>query len=378
MKALKILAIVLIVGVLTTALLWRYNMTAPTASAQRVITIGALLALTGPAANYGISLRQGISLAVDEINASGGINGTPLKVIYEDSQADTKKGALAFSKLADIDHVPVVIGSISSVVLAVAPQADRKGVVLINSSAISPKICEMATNYLFSVMVSGAEEARFMASTFHKRHPDDPIAILFSNNASGIDTKNTFSEALQHAGGNVAIAEAYDLNASDFRIPLAKIKQSGANFGYLIAFSSNEFAQILKQSRELGLSLQWISYSGFETRETLQLAGPAAEGVIYSYPDYSASKERIALLQEKYQALHDGWADIYTVTSYDAIYMLKDVIAQHGADAANIKSALTSSSYETAFGTVTFGDIHCVDRALTLKTVRNGAFTLEK
>jgi len=242
------------------------------------ITIGALLALTGSGANYGKSLQQGIELAKEEINVAGGINGKKLKVIYEDSQGDAKTGISAFNKLVSINKVPVVIGSISSVILAVAPVADEKHVVLINSSAISPKICDQAKNFLFSIMVSGAQEALFMAQDYVRQHKDKPIAVLFSNNSSGIDTKNTFVQALAASGGKVAIEEGYELGSTDFKTQLTKIRASKATSAYLIAFSSREFAGILKQSKEMGLNIQWYSYSGFETKETLELASNEYSG----------------------------------------------------------------------------------------------------
>ena len=286
-----------VVLILAATLAWRL---ATRDKGEQPVRIGALLALTGSGANYGKSLQQGIELAKNQVNSAGGINGQRLQVIYEDSQGDAKTGVSAFNKLISVDHVPLVLGSISSVILAVAPIADQRQVVLVNSSAISPKICDYANNFLFSLMVSGAEEARFMASTFTRIHPATPLAILFSNNASGIDTRNVLQDTLRGAGVPVAASEGYELNATDFRTQLAKIKASGARYGYLIAFSSAEFARVLRQSKDLALDLHWFSYSGLETKETIDLASDAAEGVVYSYPQYSPESKAV----EDFQALY--------------------------------------------------------------------------
>ena len=343
----------------------------------KTIKIGALLSLTGSGANYGKSLQQGIEVAREDINQSGGIGGKNLEVVYEDSQGDAKTGVSAFNKLVSIDHVPVVIGSISSVVLAVAPIADQKHVVLVNSSAISPKICEQATNFLFSFMVSGADEARFMAQDYATKHKNEPIAVLYSNNASGIDTKDVFAKELSARGGRLATTEGYDLNASDFRTQLAKIKNSGARFGYLIAFSSSEFARILRQAKELNLQIRWYSYSGFETRETLELAGAAAEGVVYSYPNYSPSRSEMDAFQRRYRERYGSWADIYTVTSFDATKLLAEVMRNNGLGPEEIQKGLRSySSHTGLFGPLTFQGPQCVVRQLTWKTVKNGQYGL--
>lgn len=340
------------------------------------LRIGALLALTGNAANYGISLRQGIDMAVDDINSNGGINGKKIKIIYEDSQGDATTGLSGFRKLATINKVSVVIGSISSVVLATAPVADEEEVIFVNSSAISPKICDKAGGYLFSVMVSGAQEAEFMAFDFVKKHGKQPIAVLYSNNSSGVDTKEAFVQELANAGGNLVLSQGYELGSTDFRTELAKIYESGARAIYLIAFSSNEFATVLRQAKEMGLDIQWYSYSGFETRETLELAVDAAEGVFYTYPDYSSVNERMTDFQDAYQLKHGTWADIYTVTSYDAVWFIAESIKKYGSNVSDLRTGMREdSSFVGISGPLRFEDNQCVIRPLIWKTVKNGLYS---
>ncbi|HEX8148350.1 MAG TPA: ABC transporter substrate-binding protein [Pyrinomonadaceae bacterium] len=346
---------------------------------EDVIRIGALVSLTGSSANYGKSLKQGIDIAVDEVNRGGGINGKKLEVIYEDSQGDAKTGISGFNKLVDVDKVPVVIGSISSVILAVEPIADEKKVILINSSAISPKICEKAEDFLFSVMVNGATEAKFMAGEISKKHQSEPIAILFSNNSSGVDTKDNFVKQLESNGGKVAVAEGYELNTTDFKPQLTKLKESKARVGYLIAFSSNEFANILTQSKEIGLNLQWYSYSGIETKETLDLAKNAAEGVIYSYPQYDPNDVAFDGFQNKYQSLYQSWADIYTVTSYDALKLLSSIMKNNGTASTAIQQGLRNvGGFKGVLGETKFTNKQCVEKPLMWKIVKDNKYQIFK
>jgi len=341
------------------------------------VKIGALLPLTGSGANYGRSLKQGIDLAVNEVNSTGGVSGRRVEVIYEDSQSDPKVGVSGFNKLVGVDNVPVVIGSLSSVILAVQPIADEKQVVLINSSAISPKICEKADNFLFSLMVNGATEAKFMANEISKTNRSEPIAILYSNNSSGVDTKTAFVSQLESVGGKIVATEGYELNTTDFKPHLLKIKNSGARLGYMIAFSSQEFATILIQSKELGINIPWYSYSGIETRETLDLAKNAAEGVVYSYPQYNPTNTLYQSFQDKYGALYHTWADIYTVTSFDSVKLLLDTISQSGSSSIQIQQGLRSQKgYNGIFGQVKFVNKQCVEPALMWKTVRDGKYQL--
>ena len=99
--------------------------------------VGAILPLSGSGANYGKWEKQGVDLAVDEINQAGGINGKKIEIIFEDSKSLPKDGVSAMNKLSSVDKVPVAIAGISSVVLACAPVADQYKVVLLNSGGVS-------------------------------------------------------------------------------------------------------------------------------------------------------------------------------------------------------------------------------------------------
>ena len=368
--------IIIIVAVVAISLLGFFYYKKATRTSN-TIRIGALLPLTGGGANYGKSLKQGIDLAVDEVNRAGGVNGERVEIIYEDSQSDPKTGVSGFNKLVGVDKVPVVLGSLSSVILAVQPIADEKRVVLINSSAISPKICEKADNFLFSLMVNGATEARFAANELARQYRAQPIAILYSNNSSGVDTKDAFTRQVVSTGGTVVSAEGYELNATDFKPQLLKIKNSNARIGYLIAFSSQEFANILIQSKEIGMSLQWYSYSGIETRETLDLAKNAADGVIYSYPQYNPADALFDSFQDKYRSSYHTWADIYTVTSFDAIKLLSQVMSKSGTSSEQLQQGLRSQKgYKGIFGDVQFTEKQCVEPPLMWKIIKDGKYRL--
>jgi len=342
---------------------------------QDVVRVGAVLPLTGSAAIYGVSLKQGIDLAVETINALGGINGRKLEVIYEDSKGDARTGVSAFNKLNVVDRVPLVFGSLTSVILAIRPEADRQNVVLINTSAKSPVICVEENNFLFNLMLNGNVETAFMAKEFHREFPDEKIAVFYSNNAAGVHMKDRFVQDLSQFGNLNYITESYEIDVTDFRIQLDRIRRNGAKFGYLLAFSSKEFADILRQSKELGLDIQWYSYSAIETRETIELAREAANGVIYSYPKYNDAL--YSNFQAKFAEKYNSWADIYAITSYDAVHLIAKVMKEYGTTAIDIQKGLRSiDKFDGIFGNIEFpnaGD-QCVDGELFWKTIENGLF----
>ena len=345
---------------------------------QDVVRVGAILPLTGGGATFGVSLKQGIDLPVETINASGGINGRKLEVVYEDSKGDARTGVSAFNKLTMMDKVPLVLGSMTSIVLAIQPEADRRNVVLINTSAISPLINEKAEDFLFNLVVNGETEAVFMAKKFQREFPDERIAVLYANNPSGAYTRDVFTQNLTRLGNSNHITESYELGATDFRIQLDRIRRSGAKYGYLLAFSSKEFADILRQTKELNLDIQWFSVSGIETRETIELAREAADGVIYSYPKLT-NDTLYSNLQAKYSAQYNTWADIFTVTSYDAVQLIAEVMKQYGTTALDIQKGLRSiDNYYGIFGHFKLSDSgkQFVERELLWKTIENGQFRI--
>jgi branched-chain amino acid transport system substrate-binding protein len=345
---------------------------------QDVVRIGAILPLTGGAAPYAVSMKRGIDLAVEEVNASGGISGRRLEIVYEDSKGDAKTGVSAFNKLATMDKVPLVLGSLTGVILAIQPEADRNSVVLINTSAISPLINEKADNFLFNLVVNGETEAIAMAKKFHSKYPDEKIAVLYANNPSGVHVKDVFTRNLSQLGNSNYITESYELDATDFRIQLDRIKKGGARFGYLLAFSNKEFADILRQAKELNLDIQWFSVSGIESRETIELAGEATNGVIYSYPKI-IDDTMYSNFQTNYTSKYDTVADIYTVNFYDAVNLISAVMKGYGTTALDIQRGLRSiDSYYGIFGNFKLSNTgkQFVNRELLWKTIKNGEFEI--
>jgi branched-chain amino acid transport system substrate-binding protein len=345
---------------------------------QDIVKVGAILPLTGNMAPYGLSVKRGIDLAVEEVNASGGINGRRLEIVYEDSKSDPRTGVSAFNKLHMIDRVPLVFGSLTGVILAILPEVDRNNVVMINTSAISPLINERAENFLFNLVVNGETEAMFMAKEFNSRFPDETIAVFYGNVPPNIYTANVFTRSLDQLGNSNYFTESYESDATDFRVQLDRIRRSGARYGYLLAVTNKEFADILRQTRELNLDIQWFSISGIESRETIELAGETANGVIYSYPKI-INDTLHSNFQAKYRERHSAWADILTVMSYEAVPLISTVMNRYGTTGLDIQKGLRFiDDFYGIFGNFRLSNTgrQFVDRELVWKTIKDGQFKI--
>ena len=190
---------------------------------EKEIKIGAILPLSGYAAQYGKWIQEALELARERTNKHGGIRGRKLEIIYEDDQAIPTIAANAMNKLCKVNKVPVVIGSwASSCVLAQAPIANRTHTVLI-ALAASPKIRD-AGDYIFRVAPDARLPLPKLVSFIIKRG-DKTIAILYINNDFGKDQAAVFKEKFERAGGIIVMSEAYNSKSLDFRTLLTKVKQ---------------------------------------------------------------------------------------------------------------------------------------------------------
>jgi len=161
---------------------------------QGIYKIGVIGPFTGEGATYGAAMKRGIELALEEINASGGINGNRLVAIYEDSKLLPKEGVNAFNKLVQIDKVPVIIGAAASrVTLAIAPLAQKNKVVLLSSISTSDSLRHVG-DFIFRNVppnsIQGKTAAYFIIQKLHKRK----VAIFYKNDEYGSDLTKSFKK----------------------------------------------------------------------------------------------------------------------------------------------------------------------------------------
>ncbi len=156
------------------------------------IKIGAILPLTGSAAPYGENAKRGIELALTEINAAGGIQGSRIRVLFEDSRTDPKEAVSALNKLYSTHGVRYIIGDInSSGVLAMAPIAEKNKIILLSPGASNPKISD-AGEYIFRNWHSDALEGQVDAEHAYSKMNWRTAAVLYVDAAYGVGLAETF------------------------------------------------------------------------------------------------------------------------------------------------------------------------------------------
>lgn len=347
-----------------------------TKSEPEEIKIGAILPLTGDAALYGEALKNGIELAVNQINDEGGIKGINISVIYEDDENSPNKGVSGFRKILETEKVPVVIGGAgSSVALAIASIADDQKVVLLSPTATAPALTQ-AGPYFFRIWPSDNYDGSYMAKFAFENLGFRKVSILYVNNDYGKGIAEVFDGVFKNLGGEILNSENYELSASDCRTQLAKIKGNNPQAIYLPGYYK-ELSIILRQMRELNLKVKILSVNSFYDHRLLEIAGDAAEGAIFTYPVYDP-KSNDPIIQEFvqiYQSKYGIEPDAFAVQGYDCVKIIAHAIGEGGYSADGIRKALVQiEDFPAVGGKTTFDESGDVVKELRILSVEKGRF----
>lgn len=339
-----------------------------------MIKIGAVLPLTGSGAQWGKNAQKGIDLALNQVNSKGGIQGKKVSVLYEDSQSVPNQAVNAFRKLVDVDKVQCsIVDMISSNVLAVAPIADAKKVVIISPGASSPDITT-AGDYVFrnwpSDALQGEELARFVWKKGFKK-----VGMLYIRNEFGEGLKKTFTTVFQAAGGTVAIAESFPQAGTDFRGQISKVKGASPDAIVLFVYPP-EGVRLIKQIKEARIDVQLFATA--EIEDALMLKDRSTDGTIYLFPAQPDKKEKeVAEFLAAYKSKYDEDPGVVTDVAYDAFNLLINAIREGGNSGPSIQqNLLKTKGYKGASGTITFDKNGDVIKPFNFKIIKDGAFRI--
>lgn len=341
---------------------------------SKEVRIGVILPLTGSAAVWGENAKMGIEIALDEINSSGGIKGKKIRLIYEDSQSLPSNAVSALQKLISTDKVSVVIGDItSSSVLAMAPIAEKKHVVLLSPGASNPDISK-AGDYIFRNWQSDALEGSVDAHFAYEKLGYHKAATLCVNNAYGTGLKDVFEDVFQKLGGKIVISESFQQGETDMRSQIKKVAEANPDLIYMPGYPP-EMAIVLRQAKEMGIKIQFLSVQAFDDPKILEIAGRAAEGVIFSVPKPpDISNPVVSNFIKKYKERFNKEPGVCSDTGYDALKIVCWAISQatEVSGPAIQVQLLKLKDFPGAAGATTFDSNGDVVRDFIFKRIESG------
>lgn len=342
-----------------------------------VVRIGVAGSFSDP---IGLPMRQAAELAAEEINANGGVNGKRLELVLRDDYSDPDSAVFVASDLYDSDVSAVVGHLFSGMTLAASPvyNGGKHPVVAISPSSSSPEVTD-AGDYTFRICPSdlahGTTLAHWVRDQLHLTHG----AVLYLNDEYGRGIRQTFVAEFTRLGGDLEAVYPYLGERPEVGPYLDRLAKGNRPEFLVVAGNRSEAEEIIRQARKRGLMMPVLGGDGLEG---IQEAGALAEGVYLSSPYFpsipSAPNRRFV------QAFHRKYPDAGmpnqpAAAAYDAVYLLRDVIAKVGSDRAAVRRALAgvgsvSPPYDGVTGTIAFdGNGDVPNQNVYIGLVRKGA-----
>ncbi|MEO8039579.1 MAG: ABC transporter substrate-binding protein [Betaproteobacteria bacterium] len=307
------------------------------------VRIGLVDETTGPQAEAGVLTLDGVRLAVDEINAAGGILGRPVALVVEDNQSTNPGTVLAYSRLVEQQVVAVIGPMRSTQVQAASPTiAKTKLPAIIGGS--DPSLTRVNNPWIFRVRPNDLYSSRVMASYGLAVIGKRKWAIIHSTDSFGTNGKNALVAALKAQGVEPVLVQGYSNNQQDFTAVLLALKKSGADIIGSYMTNSPDVGIFAKQAKQLGVDADWIGSTSLATDTALKLAGDALWGSYVVTDFFPEANRESKAFAAKFKAKHGFDPDLYSAWSYAALHLLKHAMEAAGAtDPESIRKALLAT-----------------------------------
>src|SRR5262245_17581403 len=347
-----------------------------TPEAQR-IQIGFFGALTGPQATFAQSGRNGAQLAIDQLNAAGGVLGKKLELLVEDDHNEPSEAASAVSKLITRDHVVALIGeNASSRSLAAAPIAQNYQVPMVSPSSTNVEVTKKG-DYIFRVCFIDSYQGRALA-TFAREtlHARTAALLVDAKSDYSVGLAESFRKAFTAAGGEIVQELKYSEGDSDFSAQLTVLRNSGPD-ALMIPGYYTDAGLIARQARSLGIQSVLLGADGWDSPKLAEIGGAAVEGAYFSN-HYSVDDPSPAVrtFVDDYRKVYRAAPDSIAALSYDAARLIADAMRRAGStEGKRVRDSLASTTdFPGVTGTITMDpDRNPVKPAVILK-VEGGKF----
>jgi branched-chain amino acid transport system substrate-binding protein len=345
------------------------------AAAVEPVKIGFFMSVTGRDASFGEVSLRGARLAVEELNAAGGVLGRPVELVVEDNRSIAGESATAAKKLIARDRVAVLIGECSSGrTLEAAPVAQAAGVPLITPASTNPKVTQVG-DCIFRVCFIDPFQGEVIAAFARRRLGLRRAALLIEAGAPySVGLGDYFAKTFTALGGEIVVTQKYSGNDTDFRAQLTAIRAAKPDAiflpGYYVAAGL-----VAQQAQQLGIAATLLGGDGFEAPQLLEIGGASMDGVYYSTHfalenTDAASRAFVAAYTQRHGSGPNGLAAL----TYDAVKLAADAIARAGTtEPGKLRAALAATKdFPGVTGRTTINAQRDADKDAAIITVKGG------
>ena len=349
---------------------------APNQITRTDIPIGEFASLTGTTASFGVSSHNGTVMAIDEINAAGGLFGKPIRLITEDDQSKAGEAATVVKKLISRDGIVALLGEVaSSRSLEAAPICQQASIPMVSPASTNPKVTEQG-DFVFRVCFIDPFQGTVL-SKFSLNKGWKKIAIL-------TDVKQDYSVGLSEFfkahfvanGGMIVNEQSYSSGDKDFKAQLTAIKASAPD-AIVASGYYTEAGLIALQARELQLNIPLLGGDGWDSPSLVEVGGRAVEGCFFS--NHFSTEDPAPLIQDFLKRYRDKFNEepgAMSALGYDSAMILVDAMKRAGTtDGRAVRDALAATKDFTAItGKITLNPQRNADKSAVVLEVKEGKF----
>jgi len=337
----------LLAAALLTAVVFASAFPALAESGEKTWKIGGIFSITGPASFLGDPEKKSMELAIEEINAAGGVDGRMLEAVIYDTEGDPSKAVMAAGKLINKDRVTAIAGpSRTPTTLAVVPMVERANLPFV-SCAAGNKIVEPIKPWVFKTAQSDIQAVASIYAHIEKQGIDR-IGTLTVANSFGESGREQLIEQAGDFGITVVRSESFGAGDTDMTSQLTKIRQEKP--GAVICWGTNPGpAVVAKNAEQLGLDIPLYQSHGVASPKFIELAGDSAEGILLPtgkilvadlLPDDDPQKQVLTDYIDAYETRYDETVSGFGGYAYDAVYLLARAMEGTGGDKEKIRENL--------------------------------------
>jgi branched-chain amino acid transport system substrate-binding protein len=334
----------------------------------QTIKIGAPQPLTGPDAPFGDKFKKAYGMAIEEINAAGGVNGRKLEIVIEDHQAKNALAATVAEKLITSEKVLVLTGGrASGQAMEIASVAQRLKTPYLVDHPSADMITAKGFDFVFRNNPTGSIYPQAFLD-FVQNHPGampKSAAVVYDNTLFGKTIATAAMKQLKAKGVPIVADEAYPVNSLDFKPIMTKVKGTNPDYLLMVAVATTDAILLTRHAKEIGIRPRaFVGFGGgFGVADMHTQLGPLAQNVFSSAAwSGNTNDPKVKAFYDKFHAKYGIWPHEHEVEGYSAIYILADALKRTKlsgnleADRDALRKALLATDMTTVFGKVKFGN----------------------